>query len=83
MVETDLFSIDILQCAYSEPNDLSGRSRQFLGPKEIDVTCKSCGEQWKELSAGCLSGAVGFVEIECPECDEEERVPANLFRPTS
>lgn len=83
MAETDFFSIQVLRYAYSEPNGLSGRGRQLLGPQEIDVTCKSCREQWKELSAGCLQGALGRVEIECPKCGEEEMVAGHLLRPHS
>lgn len=81
MIETESFVIEVLQFAYSEPNGLSGRSRQLLGPKEIDVTCQNCGEQWKELSAGILGGAVGFIEVECPECQEEEMIPGRRFCP--
>jgi len=83
MIETNSFSITVLQYAYSEPSGLSGRSRQLLGPKEIDVTCNNCGARWKKLSAGVLAGAIGAVEVECPECQEEEMVPSRLFRPDS
>lgn len=81
MIETKSFSIAVLQYAYSEPHGLSGRSRQLLGPKEMDVTCKNCGEQWKELSATALAGAIGFIELECPECQEQEMVPARNLHP--
>ncbi|GHH52556.1 hypothetical protein [[Pseudomonas] boreopolis] len=79
-VETDRFTVTVLEHAYSESSGLSKRPPTWLGVQRAAITCRSCGAAWEHDGDATMAGALGHIEVECVSCDAAEMIPAARFR---